>query len=231
MKELSHLLNKNIIITAGGTIEYIDPVRFIANKSSGKMGIALAKYAQSQNFTTTLICGNVDDTLLDGYSGKVVKVETTEDMLSSIIDYISDDCVLIMAAAPADFKPLNYSQSKIKKTDEIFNLELIRTPDILKNISEIKKINKWENCYLVGFAAETNHVNEYAKKKLFEKELDMICANMVGQEDRGFMSDNNDITMFFYDNTSCELGYNTKANLAVIILEKIDLYIKGLLKK
>ena len=189
-------LNKNqklkALVTAGPTQEYIDPVRFITNKSSGKQGYALAKSLAKRGFRTTLISGptnlEVDNNI------NLIKVETANEMLKATQENLPVD-VAIFSAAVADFKVKEKENKKIKKNDHL-NLEFERNIDILNHIS---KHNSLRPKLVIGFAAETNDIQENAKKKLIEKNCDWIIANDVSNNSIGFDSDFNEVSIFYKD--------------------------------
>jgi phosphopantothenoylcysteine decarboxylase/phosphopantothenate--cysteine ligase len=166
------LKGKKIVVTAGPTREYIDPVRFISNPSSGKMGYALAKVAKGMGASVVLVSGRT--CLRPPYGVKRIEVETVDEMLRAVLSEFENCDVYVSAAAVGDFKPKVFSPEKIKK-DENLKLELERTTDILKVLGKKKKKGQ----ILVGFAAETENLLENAKKKLFEKNLDFVVANNV----------------------------------------------------
>ena len=182
------LAGKKILVTAGGTIEPIDPVRFICNRSSGKMGFEIAKAAQVYGAEVILIAGNTTAEIPKNL--KFVKVESAEQMREEVLaEYDSVDAV-IMAAAVSDYRVKNIAPQKIKKDSETLTLELVKNPDILKELGQRKK-----NQLLVGFAAETQNVIDYAKNKIAEKNLDFIVANDVSKEGAGFAVDTNIISV------------------------------------
>ena len=189
-------LNKNkkykALVTAGPTNEYIDPVRFITNKSSGKQGYALAKSLVKKGFDTTLISGPTN--LEIDKNIKLIKVETADDMFKATQQNLPVD-VAIFSAAVADFKIKERKNQKIEKQDFI-NLELEKNIDILNYVS---KHNSLKPKLVIGFAAETNNVEENAKKKLVEKNCDWIIANDVSNESIGFDSDFNEVSIFYKD--------------------------------
>jgi|688.fasta_scaffold06454_12 phosphopantothenoylcysteine decarboxylase/phosphopantothenate--cysteine ligase len=181
-------LNKiKVLITAGGTREAIDPVRFIGNRSSGKMGLALADEAYARGAEVTLVTTQKD--LHKAY--KVIEVETTHQMQESVESLFDSSQILIMAAAVSDFKPLEFSPSKIKKasTSEDWQLLLTKNPDILATLGRLKKPGQ----VIIGFAAESNNLVENARKKLENKKLDLIVANEINKPDIGFSSDYNEV--------------------------------------
>lgn len=181
---------KRLVITAGPTQERLDPVRFLSNHSSGKMGFALAQAAAERGADVTLVHGPVHLTAPAGV--KAMPVVSTEDMLNAVLaEYESCDMV-IKAAAPADFKPEIFSEGKIKKHEQSdMTLRMIANPDILTTLSKMRKQQ-----VLVGFAAETDNLAEYAQDKLQRKGLDMIVANDVTRTDVGFQADTNAVTVY-----------------------------------
>ena len=189
-------LNKNkkfkALVTAGPTNEYIDPIRFITNKSSGKQGYALAKSLAKKGFETTLISGPTNLEIDDNIN--LIKIETAEEMFKATQDNLPAD-VAIFSAAVADFKIKEKKNEKIKK-QEYINLELEVNTDILNYIS---KHNSLRPKLVIGFAAETNNVQENAKKKLLEKNCDWIVANDVSNKSIGFDSDFNEVSIFYKD--------------------------------
>jgi len=222
VKEIEYLLNpkpltgKKILITAGATKEYIDPVRYISNPSTGKMGYALAKQASLLGADVTLVSHKA---CLDlPYRLKNIEYYSDVDSLSKLINELVDNHdLIIMSAAVGDIKIKNYSDKKIKKTNDNWNLEFSSTIDILKSIKD-KKIFK------IGFAAESNNHKSNAISKLEKKSLDMIVLNDISRKDIGFQSDYNQITIFS-KNESKEFGKLTKEDTALKILEE---YIKTL---
>ena len=182
------LTGKKILVTAGGTIEPIDPVRFICNRSSGKMGFEIAKAAKNHGAEVILIAGNATAEIPKNL--KFVKVETAEQMQEEVLEEFDSVDAVIMAAAVSDYRVKNVAPQKIKKDSETLTLELVKNPDILKELGRRKK-----NQVLVGFAAETQNVIDYAKNKIVEKNLDFIVANDVSQEGAGFSVDTNIISI------------------------------------
>lgn len=205
------LSNINILITAGPTREYIDPVRYITNKSSGKMGYALAREAYKLGANVTLISGI---TGIDPEIENTIYTETSKEMYDEVMKRVGDNQIIIMAAAVSDYTPINKSDIKIKKTEDEINIPLTKTLDILKTVGGMKKLSQ----VVVGFAAETNNVEEHALKKLKNKSADIICANDVSRSDIGFNSDDNEVTLYFADGTSSNTGIQSKENVAKIIL-------------
>jgi len=171
---------KKAIVTSGGTREWIDPVRYISNASSGKMGFHLAENISNWIEDTVYIYGNVLEKYAN-FQGRRKSVETTIDMLNAILEEISQDTLIVMAAAPADFRPHEYSETKIKKTDQEYLIKLVNNPDILHTISQIIEEKTISGVYRVGFAAETNDLESNAMKKISNKKLDYIIGNIVGR--------------------------------------------------
>lgn len=210
------LKEERILVTAGPTREYIDPIRFITNKSSGKMGYALAKVAKRRGANVVLISGpsNIEMPEVDKFIG----VETTEEMYKAVIDNIKSATTLIMSAAPLDFMPAKFSKTKLDK-HSINSISLKLCPDILKEVSRLKK-----SLFKVGFSAESGFNIERAKKKLKEKSLNVIVLNDIMREDAGMSSDDNEVVIiykkgnkFFEEKTSLL----PKEEIANIVLSKI----------
>ena len=202
------------LVTAGPTNEYIDPVRFITNKSSGKQGYEIAKCLRDNGFDTTLISGKTSIKPLDGVN--FINVETTEEMFKESLNNLPTD-VAIFSAAVSDFKVKNYKSAKIKKNEE-FNLELEKNIDILNHISNH---NSLRPKITIGFAAETNNVSINAKKKLNEKNCDWIIANDVSDQTIGFESDFNKISIFYKDKPEENLEKMSKSLVAEEIVKRV----------
>jgi phosphopantothenoylcysteine decarboxylase / phosphopantothenate---cysteine ligase len=198
-----------VLVTAGGTREPIDPVRFIANRSSGKMGYALAETATHMGAQVTLVSGPTN--LEDPPGVELVKVSTAEEMRREVMARAPDCCVVIMAAAVADFTPRKIAAEKIKKEGrESLTLELAPTVDILKELGEAKR----QGQLVVGFAAETASLLDRARAKMADKNLDLLVANDVSGTDTGFDSDNNRAAILYGDGTVKELDLMPKRDLA-----------------
>ncbi len=213
--QVDDLSNEHILITVGGTREAIDPVRFISNHSSGKMGFALAEAARDRGAWVTCVTGSVTAEPPDGV--EVVRVESAEQMLNSVMTYLSGATVFVGAAAVADYRPKIVADSKIKKTDaDELMLELERTPDILSTVSEVRN----SRMIVVGFAAETNDVEAYARSKMDRKRLDMIVANDVSVAGQGFGAENNSAILLTRDGR-IELPLQSKREMADRILDAI----------
>lgn len=206
------LAGKTVLITAGPTEEPIDPVRSITNKSSGKMGYALARVARRRGATVHLVSGPVKIDVPQGVA--FYPVSTALEMQAQVEKLYRDADVTIMAAAVADYRVKEIAKEKIKKDSETLTLELIKNPDILASLGEHK------NGFLVGFAAETENLTENALSKLKKKNLDMIVANNVAVEGAGFGSDTNIVTIVT-ENESLELAKMSKDSLADIIIDHI----------
>jgi len=215
--EKKDLLNKNVIVTAGPTIAPIDPVRFITNRSTGKMGYAIAKEARNRGANVTLISG---PTALEVPKNiNFVKVSTNEEMKNEVIKRFEDADIVIKSAAVADYKPKNYSTQKIKKGEGDLGIEFVRDNDILMELG-----NKKEKQILVGFAAESQNLQENARLKLQRKNLDYIVANDITASDTGFASEDNKVIILSKEGKEIQLDKMSKekiaSNLFDIILEK-----------
>ena len=202
------------LVTAGPTNEYIDPVRFITNKSSGKQGYEIAKCLRDNGFDTTLISGKTSIKPLDGVN--FVSVETADEMFKESLNNLPTD-VAIFSAAVSDFKVKNYKSTKIKKNEE-FNLELEKNIDILNHISNH---NSLRPIITIGFAAETNNVSINAKRKLNEKNCDWVIANDVSDQTIGFGSDFNKISIFYKDKPEENFEKMSKSLVAEEIVKRI----------
>ncbi|MBI0578439.1 bifunctional phosphopantothenoylcysteine decarboxylase/phosphopantothenate--cysteine ligase CoaBC [Neobacillus cucumis] len=220
-KDASLLKGKNVVITAGPTREKIDPVRFISNHSTGKMGYALAEQARKKGANVVLISGPVS--LPDPVGIKVIKVESAEEMYKAALQFFDDADVVVKTAAVADYRPKIIHEQKVKKQPGDAVIELERTKDILAELG--KRKNKQ---VLIGFAAETNNVEEYARKKLHGKNADLIVANNVKAEGAGFGTETNIVTLFKRDGTVKELPIMSKQAVAEKIIEEISSMIKDL---
>ena len=215
------LKGKTVLITAGPTREKIDPVRFITNHSTGKMGYALAEAAKKEGAKVILVSGPVHLSPPSGVD--IVKVESADEMYHAVMDNFSRADIVIKTAAVADYTPKVSYEHKMKKQPGDKVIELVRTKDILFELG-IKKRNQ----ILVGFAAETENVEEYALKKLKAKNADMIVANNVKAEGAGFGKDTNIVTLFKRDGTKNELPLMSKLEAAHKIIEEIVVLPKDL---
>lgn len=213
------LKGKTVLITAGPTREKIDPVRFISNHSTGKMGYSLAEAAKKQGAHVILVSGPVQ--LKEPYGVQMIKVESAEEMYNAVLSFYPDSDIVIKTAAVADYRPKRSYDHKVKKQTGDSVLELERTKDILLELGQRKK-----HQILVGFAAETDHVEEYARRKLTAKNADMIVANNLKAEGAGFGTDTNIVTLYKRDGTVTELPMMSKMAVADKILAKICSLIK-----
>ncbi|MGI6664109.1 MAG: bifunctional phosphopantothenoylcysteine decarboxylase/phosphopantothenate--cysteine ligase CoaBC [Christensenellaceae bacterium] len=204
---------KRILVTAGPTRERIDDVRFLSNRSSGKMGYEMARAAARRGAEVTLISGPVDLVAPAGVT--VVPVESAQEMYEACMARFDEMDIVIKAAAVADYTPEVKLDGKMKKAED-FSLSLIRTADILRDMGE-KKTHQ----ILVGFAAETADLEKYAQEKVVKKNLDMIAANDVSRQDIGFGADENQMILYLKDGTKIELEKTTKAGIANRILDEI----------
>ena len=208
------LKGKRILISAGPTQEAIDPVRYITNHSSGKMGYALAKMAKLRGADVTLVSGPVSITAFPGI--EVVDVTSAADMYDAITTRSSQADIVVMCSAVADYTPTLYSEQKVKKSDGDMSIALSRTKDILKNLGE----NKREGQIVVGFSMETENLIENSQAKLQKKNVDMICANSISTDKTGFGVDTNKVTLI-YKNCVEELPLCSKEETADMILDQI----------
>jgi phosphopantothenoylcysteine decarboxylase/phosphopantothenate--cysteine ligase len=205
----------NIVISAGPTREKIDAVRFLSNRSTGKMGYAIAAAAASLGHRVTLVSGPV--TLPPPPGVTLRRVESAADMAAAMHETAPDGDVVIMAAAVADYRPVNPVANKMKKASGNLFLELERTEDILQSLGQAKRPGQ----LLVGFAAETDDLTANALGKLNRKNLDWIVANDVSRSDRGFGADTNAVTLFCHDGRRIDLPLADKTAIAKQILEYI----------
>ena len=209
------LKGKSIIVTAGPTVESIDPMRYITNRSTGKMGYSIAKEAIERGADVTLITGPTNLTPPQNLK-KLVKIESAKDMYEAVLANLDENDVVIKSAAVADYKPKNYSNKKIKKSDDDLVIELDRNKDIAQEIGKIKN-----NKILVGFAAETNDLIENASLKIKKKNLDFIVANDLTKEGAGFGVDTNIVKIIDKEGNITEYPKMKKEEVANIILDKI----------
>jgi phosphopantothenoylcysteine decarboxylase/phosphopantothenate--cysteine ligase len=203
---------KKVLITAGPTREFIDPVRFISNPSSGKMGYALARAAEMRGAAVTLVSGPVS--VCPPVEVELIPVTTAAQMCDAVMQNVDDADIIIKCAAVADYKPINEAVQKKKKSKGEETLILERTQDILKSISRKRK-----DQVVVGFAAETQHLDTYAKEKLKAKRLDLIVGNLIGSPRSGFEVDTNQANLYFKDGTKETQDIMPKADLAHHILD------------
>lgn len=207
------LAGRHVMITAGPTLEDIDPVRFIGNRSSGRMGFALAAAALEAGARVTLVSGPVQLTTPPGL--RRIDVRSALQMQQAVLDHIDDVDIFIAAAAVADYRPAAVSTHKIKKQHDALSVELVRNPDILATIAALPN-----GPFTVGFAAETQELAHYAREKLMDKQLDMICANLVGGDQGGFESAQNALHVLWRDGDKY-LALADKTRLARQLIEII----------
>lgn len=208
------LEGKKVLISAGPTIAPIDPVRYITNRSTGKMGYSIAKEAKDRGAEVVLVSGPTN--LNPPKDVKIINIKTNEEMKNEIFKYFDWADIVIKSAAVADYKPKEYSTEKIKKGEGDLSLSLTRDNDILKSLGEIKT-----HQVLVGFAAESNDVLKNADKKLKNKNLDFIVANDITASDTGFGSDDNKVVILSKDNEKLELEKMSKIEVASNIFDMI----------
>ena len=213
-KQLRRNNNLKALVTAGPTREYLDPVRYITNKSSGKQGYELAKSFRDKGFDTTLISGKTNLKPVEGIN--YIEIETADQMLKETLNNLPVD-IAVFSAAVADYKAKNYSKEKIKKSDQQ-NINLTKNVDI---ISYVSKHNSLRPKLTIGFAAETENIDENAKKKLSEKNCDWIIANDVSNEEIGFNSDFNQIKIFYKNNSDESIGKMSKSLIAEEIVDRV----------
>ena len=206
------LKGKKVVITAGGTKENIDAVRYIGNYSSGKMGIALADSAYKLGADVVLI-----STVDVDKKYKVINVQTAQEMYDKVNEEFKNAYTLIMAAAVSDYRVKNKSEQKIKKDGNSLTIELVENPDILKEMSNIKHNDQ----IVVGFCAESQNLLEYAKQKISKKKCDYICANDISKKDIGFSSNDNELYIIDKEMNVCHIDKADKQIIAMKILEKI----------
>ncbi|AJE10099.1 bifunctional phosphopantothenoylcysteine decarboxylase/phosphopantothenate--cysteine ligase CoaBC [Clostridium botulinum] len=211
---IKDLKGKNILVTAGPTLAPIDPVRYITNKSSGKMGYSIAKEARDRGAKVTLVSGPTN--LKTPLGVDIIKINTNEEMLKAVEDNFEKQHIVIKSAAVADYRPKEYKEHKIKKTGNDLNLELMRDKDILKELGLIKK-----NQILVGFAAESKDLLDNAKSKLEKKNLDFIVANNILSKETGFASEDNLVTIISRDGHIKNLEKMSKREVAKEIFDTI----------
>ncbi len=210
----SNLLDgKKVVITAGPTREALDPVRYISNHSSGKMGYALAVAAVEAGAETILISGPVN--LQAPERVTIMHVVSAQDLLDASLEAVVDADIFIAAAAVADYRPAHNAHQKIKKNDDNISLALTKNPDIVATIASLEK-----RPFTVGFAAETNDLENHARKKLNNKKLDLVIANDVSNQSIGFNSDDNQVTIITNDSTE-KLPLMSKGTLAIHLIRHL----------
>ena len=204
---IKDMIGTKVLVTAGPTIAPIDPVRFITNRSTGKMGYSIAREARDRGADVTLISGPCNEKAPFGVS--IIKINTNDEMRTAVISNYEDSDIVIKAAAVSDYKPKLYSNFKIKKSEDTLDLEFVRDNDILKELGLHKKKQ-----ILVGFAAESNDLLENAKEKLLKKNLDYIIANDITKTDSGFGTEENKVIILSKDNDPIALDIMSKKQVA-----------------
>ncbi len=205
-----------VLVNAGPTYEAIDPVRYIGNHSSGKMGVAIAEEFAQRGAEVTLVLGP-ESVLPNDDRIKIERITTAEEMLSSCLKHFEGADITILAAAIADYKPAKMATEKIKKDNSSLTLELVRTPDIAASIGKLKKGNQ----LLVGFALETTNGREFALEKMARKNMDMIVLNNPREKGAGFGHDTNKVSFLFPDNKEQHFELKSKRNVARDIVEAL----------
>ena len=206
----------NVVITAGPTYEAIDPVRFIGNRSSGKMGIALSDHAAKLGAKVTLILGPTHLAPQEA-SVHTIRVESAKEMHNETVNIFGSAHIAILAAAVADYRPVSVADKKIKKNESSLTLQLEKTEDILQTLGNTKKLGQ----FLVGFALETDNELANAKGKLARKNADMIVLNSLGDSGAGFGVDTNRVSLIFSDGNVIKFGLASKQKVAQNILENV----------
>ncbi len=209
------LAGKKVLVTAGPTREKIDPVRFISNHSTGKMGYAIARHCMQRGAEVTLISGKTQ--LEPPLFVKMVEVESAADMFEAVKECYQSQDIIIKSAAVADYRPISVSEEKVKKKDGELSIALERTADILQFLGE----NRKEGQFICGFSMETEHLVENSRAKLEKKHVDMIAANNLKQEGAGFGTDTNVVTLITKDEC-VELPMMSKEDVAKHIIDTIQ---------
>ena len=206
----------HVLVTAGPTREAIDPVRFVSNRSSGKMGYAVAAAARARGHAVCLVSGPV--ALAPPLGVEVVRVVTAADLLAAVKKRVRACDLLVMAAAVADWRPKHPARRKLKKSDGPPRLAWEPTPDVLKTLAPGKKKSQ----VFCGFAAETHGLAREARRKLREKNLDVLAANDVSKSDRGFEADRNALTIYFADGRATRVPLATKKKCAATLVRALE---------
>jgi len=212
---IKDMIGTKVLVTAGPTIAPIDPVRFITNRSTGKMGYAIAKEARDRGAVVTLISGPCNEKAPFGVN--FIKINTNDEMKSAVLNNYDDSNIVIKAAAVSDYKPKVYCSSKIKKSENSLNIEFVRDNDILKELGLHKK-----DQILVGFAAESNDLLQNAQEKLFKKNLDYIVANDITKSDSGFGTEENKVVILSKYNDPIALDKMSKKQVAMELFNLIN---------
>lgn len=210
------LKDKKVLVTAGPTKEFIDPFRCLTNPSTGKMGIAIANECAKRGAEVILVSSINDDSISNKV--KKVKIISTNDMFEAVKSNFKDCDFIIKAAAVSDYTPVQVFDKKVKKQDGNLSIEFKRTQDILKYVGD----NKSDNQKVIGFAAETNNLIEYAKEKIIKKNLDYIVANDISKKDIGFGSEDNEVYIIDKHDNIKKIDKNSKNNIAKAIIDEIS---------
>ena len=210
------LKDKKVLVTAGPTKEFIDPFRCLTNPSTGKMGIAIANECAKRGAEVILVSSINDDSISNKV--KKVKIISTNDMFEAVKNNFKDCDFIIKAAAVSDYTPVQIFDKKVKKQDGNLSIEFKRTQDILKYVGD----NKTDNQKVIGFAAETNNLIEYAKEKIIKKNLDYIVANDISKKDIGFGSEDNEVYIIDKHNNIKKIDKSSKNNIAKAIIDEIS---------
>ena len=216
LSKTATLAGARIVVTAGPTIEDIDPIRFLSNSSSGKMGYEIAREAVARGAEVTLVSGPTHLAPVPG--ARMRYIRSTQDLLAAVTEAMASATVLIAAAAPADFRPSHRLPHKWKKSQGVPSVELVPTPDVLSTVAK----SRAPGMILVGFAAETANVVEGARRKLEEKDLDLVVANNILDEGAGFAVDTNRVTFVRRNREVLELPLLSKAEVAARILDEVS---------
>ncbi|MFO3689801.1 bifunctional phosphopantothenoylcysteine decarboxylase/phosphopantothenate--cysteine ligase CoaBC [Staphylococcus felis] len=211
----TYFKNRKVLITAGPTIEEIDPVRYVSNRASGKMGYALAQALQKQGAFVTLVSGPTHLEVPQNID--FIQVYSADEMFKAVAERFDYQDIVFKTAAVSDYTPVEHLNHKMKKQDGNLVVEFKRTQDILKYLGQHKKHQK-----LVGFAAETQNVETYAREKLSRKNADVIIANNVGDTTIGFQSDENEVSLYFKDGSTISIDKTSKKQLAYEILSALE---------
>jgi len=212
------LAGHKLVVTAGGTHEALDPVRYITNRSSGKQGYAIAQAGIDAGANVTLITTTTH--LPEPVGATIVQVESAESMCDAVLDHVQDATALVMSAAVADYKPAQVSDQKIKKSDSDLSLSLARTSDILMTVKEQRASTGFPRI-AVGFAAESQNLLDNARGKLQRKGLDLLVANDITAEDAGFAVDTNRVIVLDRDGGQTPLELTSKANIGAYLIQRI----------
>jgi len=210
-----------IVVTSGPTREFIDSIRFLSNPSTGRMGYYVARAGVNTGYKVTYIHGPVPVKYSEVPGAENISVISTDDMLQSVLEKVTDNTVLIMAAAPADYKPEKKFENKLKKTENP-DIRLIHNPDILLSVQQHIKDKKLQNVVLIGFAAELQNPYEYALSKLERKNLDMILLNDLGKPECGFGTETNELTVIRKNKTHTKWSMDSKERLGYKIIQEVE---------